>query len=122
MVLQTQVMQECQCEGAQEGRGFVDRRSSRQVRNQQVFTLVEMLVVIGVIVVLAAVIVPLAYCWAALKQQSPALAPLHGFGPSRSGFLRPCRAVLSFFTLHIQRETSEEGHILATLEPIRSSR
>ena len=40
-------------------RGFVDKRLSRQVRNQQGFTLVEMLVVIGIIVALAAVIVPL---------------------------------------------------------------
>ncbi len=40
-------------------RGFVDNRLSRQVRNQRGFTLVEMLVVIGIIVALAAVIVPL---------------------------------------------------------------
>ena len=40
-------------------RGFIDKRISRQVGNQQGFTLVEMLVVIGIIVALAAVIVPL---------------------------------------------------------------
>ncbi len=40
-------------------RGSVDNRLSRQVRNQRGFTLVEMLVVIGIIVALAAVIVPL---------------------------------------------------------------
>ena len=40
-------------------RGFIDKRLSRQVRYQRGFTLVEMLVVIGIIVALAAVIVPL---------------------------------------------------------------
>ena len=40
-------------------RGIVNKHLSRQVRNQQGFTLVEMLVVIGIIVALAAVIVPL---------------------------------------------------------------
>ena len=40
-------------------KGFVHKRLSRQLRNQQGFTLVEMLVVIGIIVALAAVIVPL---------------------------------------------------------------
>ncbi len=40
-------------------RGFISKRISGQVRNQKGFTLVEMLVVIGIIVALAAVIVPL---------------------------------------------------------------
>ena len=46
-------------------RGFIDsglgsdKRLSRRVKNQRGFTLVEMLVVIGIIVALAAVIVPL---------------------------------------------------------------
>ena len=40
-------------------RGSINQRISVQVRNQKGFTLVEMLVVIGIIVALAAVIVPL---------------------------------------------------------------
>jgi len=40
-------------------RGFIKKRLGRHIKDQQGFTLIEMLVVIGIIVALAAVIVPL---------------------------------------------------------------
>ena len=40
-------------------RGFINKRLGSHVKDQQGFTLIEMLVVIGIIVALAAVIVPL---------------------------------------------------------------